>query len=161
MTLCYISYMRLPLQWPHNGRDSVSKHRPYDCLLNRLFIRRSKKTSKLRVTGLCARNSPGPVNSPLKGSVTRKMVPFDDVIMICFHSQYRFDPFNLVELSLNFDDFSTLRRSEILLHRRPLVVVNSTCIINTIATDDLATQPATTLADTKPPLIGSRLHAFK
>ena len=29
------------------------------CLLNRLFRRRSKKTSKLHVTGLCARNSPG------------------------------------------------------------------------------------------------------
>ena len=32
-----------------------------------------KKTSKLRVTGLCAGNSPGPVNSPHKGPVTRKM----------------------------------------------------------------------------------------
>ena len=29
------------------------------CLLNRLFRRKSKKTSKLRVTGLCAGNSPG------------------------------------------------------------------------------------------------------
>ena len=27
-------------------------------------------------------NSPGPVNSPHKGPVTRKMLPFDDVIMI-------------------------------------------------------------------------------
>ena len=44
------------------------------------FRRRSKKTSKLRVTGLCVGNSPGPVNSP-KGPVTRKMVPFADVIM--------------------------------------------------------------------------------
>ena len=47
-----------PLQWRHNGRDSVSNHQPYDCLLNDLFKRRSKKTSKLRVTGLCAGNSP-------------------------------------------------------------------------------------------------------
>ena len=31
----------------------------HDCFLNRLFRRRSKKTSKLRVTGLCAGNSPG------------------------------------------------------------------------------------------------------
>ena len=30
----------------------------HDCLLNRLFRCRSKKTSKLRVTGLCAGNSP-------------------------------------------------------------------------------------------------------
>ena len=46
------------LQWRHIGRDSVSNHQPHDCLLNRLFRRRSKKTSKLRVTGLCAGNSP-------------------------------------------------------------------------------------------------------
>ena len=47
-----------------------------------LFRRRSKKTSKLRVTGLCEGNSPG-VNSPHKGPVTRKTFPFNDVIMVC------------------------------------------------------------------------------
>ena len=47
-----------PLQWRHNGRECVSNHQPHDCLLNRLFNRRSKKTSKLRVTGLCMGNSP-------------------------------------------------------------------------------------------------------
>ena len=45
------------LRWRHHGRDSVSNHQP--CLLNRLFRRRWKKTPKLRVTGLCAGNSPG------------------------------------------------------------------------------------------------------
>ena len=69
------------LRWRQNGRYSVSNHQPHDCLFNRLFRRRSKKTSKLRVTGLCVGNSPGPVNSPHKGPVTRKMFPFDDVIM--------------------------------------------------------------------------------
>ena len=33
-------------------------HLPHDCLLNRLFRHRSKKTPKPRVTGLCAGNSP-------------------------------------------------------------------------------------------------------
>ena len=47
------------LQWRHNGQDSVSNHQPHDCLHNHLFRRTSKKTSKLRVTGLCAGNSPG------------------------------------------------------------------------------------------------------
>ena len=51
------------LLWRHNGRDSVSNHQPHDCLLNRLFRRSSKKTSKLRVTGLCAGNSPGTSNA--------------------------------------------------------------------------------------------------
>ena len=44
---------RWALQWRHNERDGVSIHQPHDCLLNRLFRRKSKKTSKLRVTGLC------------------------------------------------------------------------------------------------------------
>ena len=69
------------LRWRHNDHYSVSNHQPHGCLLNRLFRRRWKKTSKLRVTGLCVGNSPGPVNSPHKGPVTRKMFPFDDVIM--------------------------------------------------------------------------------
>ena len=77
------------LQWRLNDHDSVSNHRPHDCLLNRLFRRRSKKTSKLRVTGLCVGNSPGPVNSPHKGPVTRKMFPFDDVIMFCQENSIR------------------------------------------------------------------------
>ena len=47
------------LRWRHNGHHSVSNHQPHDCLLNHLFRRTSKKTSKLRVTGLCAGNSPG------------------------------------------------------------------------------------------------------
>ena len=54
-----LSTSRLSLRWRHNGRDSVSNHQPYDCLLNRLFRRRWKKTSKLCVAGLCAGNSPG------------------------------------------------------------------------------------------------------
>ena len=53
------SSAKFPLRWRHNGRNSVSNHQPHDCLLNRLFRRRSKKTSKLRVTGLCVGNSPG------------------------------------------------------------------------------------------------------
>ena len=57
------------LRWRHNERDGVSNHQPHDCLLNRLFKRRSKRTSKLWVTGLCEGNSP------------RKLFPFDDVSM--------------------------------------------------------------------------------
>ena len=42
-----------PLQWRHNERD----HRDLHCLFNCWFRRRSKKTLKLRVTGLCTGNS--------------------------------------------------------------------------------------------------------
>ena len=46
------------LRWRHNECNGVSNHQPRDCLFSRLFRRRSKKTSKLRVTGLCEGNSP-------------------------------------------------------------------------------------------------------
>ena len=55
-----LTYEKTPLHWRHNGRDGVWNHRRLDCLLNRLFKRRSKNTSKLCVTGICEVN-------PVKG----------------------------------------------------------------------------------------------
>ena len=46
------------LHWCQNERDGVSNHQRLDCLLNCLFRCRSKKKSKLRITGLCEENSP-------------------------------------------------------------------------------------------------------
>ena len=68
------------LQWRHNGRDGVSNHQPHDCLLNRLFRRRSKKTSKLRVTGLCAGNSPG------TGEFSAQMASCAENVSIWWHA---------------------------------------------------------------------------
>ena len=48
----------ITLQWRHNGHDGISNHQPHHCLLDHLFRRRSKKTSKLQVTGLYVGNSP-------------------------------------------------------------------------------------------------------
>ena len=79
---CWTTPCAGSLLWRHNDHDGVSNHQPHSCLLNRLFRRRSKKTSNLRVTGLCVGNSPGPVNSPHKGPITREMFPFDDVIIV-------------------------------------------------------------------------------
>ena len=67
----------MSLQWCHNGCDGVSNHRCLDCLFNRLFRRRSKKTPVLRATGLCDGNSP--VTGGFRSQ--RKMFPFDDVFM--------------------------------------------------------------------------------
>ena len=69
----------IPLQWRHNGRNSISNHQPHDCLLNRLFRRRSKKTSKLRVTGLCAGNSPG------TGEFPTQMASYAEIFSIWWH----------------------------------------------------------------------------
>ena len=63
----YYSYYS-SLVWRHKGRDGVSNDKPHDCLLKRLFRRRSKKASKLRVTGLCAGES------PVTGEVPAQMV---------------------------------------------------------------------------------------
>ena len=57
--ICFFHRHFSPLRWRHNDHAGVSNHQPHGCLLNRLFRRKSKKTSKLRVTGLCAGNSPG------------------------------------------------------------------------------------------------------
>ena len=78
----HFGLMNGSLQWRHNERDGVMNHRCLDCLFNPLFRRRSKKTSKLRVTGLCEGNPPVTGGSPHKGPVIRKMFPFDDVILV-------------------------------------------------------------------------------
>ena len=41
----------ISLHWRYNDHDGVSNHQPRVCLLNCLFSPRSKKTSKLRITG--------------------------------------------------------------------------------------------------------------
>ena len=51
-----ISHSCETLKWRPNKSDGISNHQPHDCLLNLLFGRWSKKTSKLRVTGLCEGN---------------------------------------------------------------------------------------------------------
>ena len=64
------------LQWHHNGRDGVSNHHPY--VYSGADHRKYQSSAPLAFV-------PGihrwPVNSPHKGPVTRKMFPFDDVIM--------------------------------------------------------------------------------
>ena len=65
------------VQWRHNGHDGVSSHQPHDCLLKRLFRRRSNTKAP--------RHWPfvrGIHRWPHKGPVTRKMFPFDDAIML-------------------------------------------------------------------------------
>ena len=62
-----------PLQWRHNEFDGISNHRPLGCLISHLFRGRSKKTSKLHITGLYEGNS----------QVTSKVVFFS--IWWCHH----------------------------------------------------------------------------
>ena len=50
-------------------RDSVSDHKPREFLLNRWIRCGSKKTSKLRVAGLCVGNSPETDEFPAQKAV--------------------------------------------------------------------------------------------
>ena len=70
-----VVWQRYTLRWRHNGSDGVSNYQPHDCLLNRVFRRRSKKASKLRVTGLCAGNSPVPGEFPTQMASNAENVP--------------------------------------------------------------------------------------
>ena len=100
----------ISLQWRHNDRDGVSNHRHPDCLLNRLFRCRSKKTSQLRFTGLCDWKPPVTVDSPHKGTVSRKRFLFDDVIMMGFSVYAR--PYKLTYFPDNCRDDSRFAPSQ-------------------------------------------------
>ena len=59
----------------HNNESSgVLNHRRLHCLLNSWFRRRSKKTSKLRVTNFCAGNSPVTCEFPAQKAINARNV---------------------------------------------------------------------------------------
>ena len=64
----------LPLQWRNDKRDGVPNHQHHACLPNRLFRRRSKKTSKFASLAFVRGIHRLPVISPHKGSVPRQML---------------------------------------------------------------------------------------
>ena len=71
------------LQWHHNQYDGVPNHQPHGCLLNRIFRCRSKKTLKLRVTGLCEGSSPVTGGFPAqRASNAENATICGDVIML-------------------------------------------------------------------------------
>ena len=83
--LCLV--LALTLRWRHNERDGVSTHQPHDCWLNRLFKAQIKESVKApRHCPLWGEFTRWPMNSPHKGPITRKMFPFDDVIMNDFYT---------------------------------------------------------------------------
>ena len=77
-----------PLRWRHNDHAGVSNHQPHGCLLNRLFRRKSKKTSKLRVTGHCAGNSPG------TGEFPAQMASYAENVSIWWRHHAKFNFFS-------------------------------------------------------------------
>ena len=83
--LVYCKYycgLYFTLQWRHDRLDGVSNHQPHDCFSTAYSDQRKHQSSAslALVRGIHR----GPVNSPHKWLVTRKMFPFDDVIMTTF-----------------------------------------------------------------------------
>ena len=74
------SVTRESLLWRHNGCNGISNHQLNDCLHNRIFRRRSKKTSSAASLAFLREINRWPVNSPHKRPVKQKMIPFDIVI---------------------------------------------------------------------------------
>ena len=88
------------LQCRHNELDGVSNHQPLYCFLNRLSRGWSKKTSKLRVTGLCEGNSPVTGEFPAQTASNAQMFPFDDVHSEC---RYHSNTVRIWDIGLKFD----------------------------------------------------------
>ena len=74
LQVCHYTNRAITLQWHHNGHGGISNHCRLDGLLKSLFRHRSKKTSKLRVTGLCEGNSPVSSEFPSQRASTVKNV---------------------------------------------------------------------------------------
>ena len=83
------------LKWRHNERNSVSNHQRLDCLLNCLFRPRSKKTSNLSVTGLCAGNSPVTGEFPTQKDSNAEIVSI-------WWRHYVYSPWNVLQMFMVF-----------------------------------------------------------
>ena len=69
------------LQWRHNGHDGVSNHQ-FTIVYSTVYSGANRKTHQSSASLAFVRGiHRWPVNSPHKWPVTRKMFPFDDVIM--------------------------------------------------------------------------------
>ena len=69
------------LRWRHNGRDSVSNHQAHHCLLNRYSDADQRKHQSSASLAFVWGIHRGPVNSSHNWPVTRKMFPFDNVML--------------------------------------------------------------------------------
>ena len=78
------SHRGAPLQWRHNERDGVSNHH----LMIVYSTRRSKKTSKLRVSGLCEGNS------PVTDELPAQRASYGKGFQLMTASWHRHSPFN-------------------------------------------------------------------
>ena len=112
-------------------------HRRLGCLLNSLFRRRSKKTSKLRVTGLCEGNP------PVTGGFPSQRASNAENVSICWRHHYprrsRWGYYSYVRwyLSVTYirslesqSCFTCVSAAEVRLHLLNMNVIISKCFDN-------------------------------
>ena len=85
VAITLFSFWIKTLQWRHNGRDSVSNHQPAIVYFNVYSDADQRKHQSSASLAFVRGIHRGSVNSPHKWPVTRKMFPFDDVIMAKRH----------------------------------------------------------------------------
>ena len=78
-------------RWRHNELDGAFTHQPREFLLNRYSRADQRKHQSSASLAFVWGIHRWPVSSPHKGSVTRKMFPFDDVFMIYAIQQHQID----------------------------------------------------------------------
>ena len=113
---------QIPLQWRPNERDGVSNHRRLHCLFNCWFgadqRRKHQSSASLAFVRWIHRWR---VNSPHKRPATRKMLPFDDVI-IPLHKISKglgyshFAPFHMPKVATKLEHF---RLSDLIFQLEP------------------------------------------
>ena len=95
------------LRWRHNGRDGIWNHQPHPCLLNRLFGVDQRKHQSSASLAFVWGIHRGPVNTPHKWPVTRKMFPSDDAIMSCWTPVISMNVDWTLELLLHHNNWTT------------------------------------------------------
>ena len=81
-SVCSHDRLVITLQWRHNGRDGVSNHQPHDVYSTVYSDADQRKHQSSESLAFVRGIHWWSLNSRHKGPVTRKMFPFDDVIMI-------------------------------------------------------------------------------
>ena len=107
----------IPLHWRDHERNGVSNHEPHDCFLNRLFRRRSNKTSKLASLAFVW----WPMNSPSQRAKNAENVSIWwrlHANMVNVRSIYAYDTNNQ---NIVITDM-ILKRSEILFRRLVYII---------------------------------------
>ena len=109
------------LQWCHNGCNDISNHMTHDCLLNCLSRRRTKKTSKLCVSGLCEGNAPVTCEFP-----TQRSSNMENVSIWWHHdglksSQYAWSPTVVIAADWDHQLNSNQEKSSLKFHKSLII----------------------------------------